>query len=264
MSEHTQASRPDDIFSSSDDVPYRKLRDYAADKLSGKDKHEVEKFLLDSELGADLVEGARKIGDDEVIQGNITLLQQALADKLSQPQAAKTEQAVPLRKPGRRFYYAAAAVAVLMSSLLLLTFNRDRDQNILADYLRHLPLQNAIDRSAVDSDAAPEAYRLYEAQDYEAAEAAFRTMSESEEAERYLYLGISQIFISKAEAAIASLSKATAIDDKTAISEHARWYLALALAQNGDLATATETLKSIIADNEQYMSKARALLRDLE
>src|SRR6185295_14564740 len=48
------------LLNSNKDIDNQKLMDYLSDKLSGKDKHEIEKLMADSELINDAVEGLQQ------------------------------------------------------------------------------------------------------------------------------------------------------------------------------------------------------------
>ena len=48
------------LSNSNKDIDNQKLMDYLSDKLSGKEKHEIEKLMADSELVNDAVEGLQQ------------------------------------------------------------------------------------------------------------------------------------------------------------------------------------------------------------
>jgi hypothetical protein len=48
------------LSNSNKDIDNQKLMDYLSDKLSGKDKHEIEKLMADSNLVNDAVEGLQQ------------------------------------------------------------------------------------------------------------------------------------------------------------------------------------------------------------
>ena len=54
------------LSNSNKDIDNQKLMDYLSDKLSGDEKHEFEKALVDSEMMSDAVEGLEKFKNKNV------------------------------------------------------------------------------------------------------------------------------------------------------------------------------------------------------
>ncbi|MDW7693598.1 hypothetical protein R9C00_02495 [Flammeovirgaceae bacterium SG7u.111] len=98
----------EDKNSSNQQPTLQELLDYRAGKLEGKDRHKVEKFLLESELATDAFEGFDEFGNDESLQ-NIT-------DQLNQKITNRAKQ-----KPKLVVWYRKPAFSIAASLILLFT-----------------------------------------------------------------------------------------------------------------------------------------------
>jgi phage terminase small subunit len=70
------------LSSSNKDIDNQKLMDYLSDKLSGNDKHEIEKLMADSELVNDAVEGLQQFENKKNLSAFVNQLNDNLHKQL--------------------------------------------------------------------------------------------------------------------------------------------------------------------------------------
>ncbi len=70
------------LSQSNKDIDNQKLMDYLSGKLSGQEKHEVEKMIADNEFLHDAIEGLEHIRDEKKLQAYVRQLNQELHNHL--------------------------------------------------------------------------------------------------------------------------------------------------------------------------------------
>jgi phage terminase small subunit len=70
------------LSNSNKDIDNQKLMDYLSDKLSGEDKHEVEKLMADSDLVNDAVEGLQQFENKKSLSAFVDQLNADLQKQL--------------------------------------------------------------------------------------------------------------------------------------------------------------------------------------
>lgn len=66
------------LSNSNKDIDNQKLMDYISGKLSGKDKHEVEQWMIDSNFESEALEGLQRIKDKGNLEEYVTELNKEL------------------------------------------------------------------------------------------------------------------------------------------------------------------------------------------
>jgi hypothetical protein len=69
---------------SNKDIDNQKLMDYLSGKLSGTDKHEVEKWMIDNEFASEAVEGLQNMGSKKDLNAYVEQLNKELNQYLDQ------------------------------------------------------------------------------------------------------------------------------------------------------------------------------------
>jgi hypothetical protein len=72
------------LANSNKDIDNQKLMDYLSGKLSGEEKHEMEKLMADSDFMNDAVEGLQNMGDKKELMAYVAQLNKDLQSKLQQ------------------------------------------------------------------------------------------------------------------------------------------------------------------------------------
>jgi hypothetical protein len=72
------------LSNSNKDIDNQKLMDYISGKLSGKDKHEVEKWMIDNTFEGEAMEGLQSIKDQKDLQNYVDQLNKELNKYLQQ------------------------------------------------------------------------------------------------------------------------------------------------------------------------------------
>jgi len=80
------------LSNSNKDIDNQKLMDYLSDKLSGRDKHEVEKLMADSDLVNDAVEGLQQIENKKRLSSFVDQLNADLHKQLKKKALRKQKR----------------------------------------------------------------------------------------------------------------------------------------------------------------------------
>jgi len=80
------------LSNSNKDIDNQKLMDYLSDKLSGKDKHEVEKLMADSPLVNDAVEGLQQFENKKNLSAFVDQLNAGLRKQLKKKAQRKQKR----------------------------------------------------------------------------------------------------------------------------------------------------------------------------
>ncbi len=72
------------LSNSNKDIDNQKLMDYISGKLSGKDKHEVEQWMIDNNFESEALEGLQTVKDQKDLQAYVDQLNKELNKYLQQ------------------------------------------------------------------------------------------------------------------------------------------------------------------------------------
>jgi anti-sigma factor RsiW len=72
------------LSNSNKDIDNQKLMDYLAGKLSGEEKHEVEKWMADSEFEADAMEGLSAMNQPDKLNDHVSELNRKLQKQINE------------------------------------------------------------------------------------------------------------------------------------------------------------------------------------
>ena len=98
------------LSNSNKDIDNQKLMDYLSDKLSGKDKHEVEKLMADSDLVNDAVERLQQFENKKNLSAFVDQLNADLRKQLKKK--AQRQQKRKLRD--QPWLYLAIVIILLL------------------------------------------------------------------------------------------------------------------------------------------------------
>jgi phage terminase small subunit len=97
------------LSNSNKDIDNQKLMDYLSDKLSGKEKHDVEKLMADSALFNDAVEGLQQFKNKTQLSAFVSQLNADLHKQL-----LKKAQRKQKRKLREHFWIYLAVIVILL------------------------------------------------------------------------------------------------------------------------------------------------------
>jgi len=95
---------------SSKDIDNQKLMDYISGKLSGKERHEIEKLMVDSEFLNDAVEGLGNIQDKQKLLEYIEQLNKDLQNHLQKKKMRREKRRI---KEYPWIYFTIALILIL-------------------------------------------------------------------------------------------------------------------------------------------------------
>ena len=72
------------LSNSNKDIDNQKLMDYISGRLSGKDKHEVEQWMIDNNFDSEALEGLQSVQDKKDLEAYVTQLNKELNQYLQQ------------------------------------------------------------------------------------------------------------------------------------------------------------------------------------
>ena len=72
------------LSNSNKDIDNQKLMDYISGKLSGKDKHEVEQWIIDNNFESEALEGLQIVKDKKDLETHVSQLNKELNQYLKQ------------------------------------------------------------------------------------------------------------------------------------------------------------------------------------
>ena len=98
------------LTNSNKDIDNQKLMDYVSGKLSGKEKHEIEKLIIDSEFLNDAVEGLGNIQDKQKLQEYIEQLNKGLRNHLEKKKMRREKRRI---KEYPWIYFTIALILLL-------------------------------------------------------------------------------------------------------------------------------------------------------
>jgi hypothetical protein len=82
------------LTNSNKDIDNQKLMDYISGKLSGKEKHEIEKLIVDSQFLNDAVEGLGNIHDKHKLKEYIEQLNKGLQNHLQKKKMRREKRRI--------------------------------------------------------------------------------------------------------------------------------------------------------------------------
>jgi hypothetical protein len=89
---------PDDLLNilsdSNKDIDNQRLMDYLSGKLSGKERHEIERSMADSEFINDAIEGLQGFGDKKDVQTYVDQLNAALKKNLEKKRLRREKRRI--------------------------------------------------------------------------------------------------------------------------------------------------------------------------
>ena len=88
----------------------RKLMDYLEGKLSGEEKHEVEKWMADNDMASDAIEGLENIKEKKNLPLYIEQLNKNLQDQLEKKKQHRTKMKI---KEYPWIYFAVVLILLL-------------------------------------------------------------------------------------------------------------------------------------------------------
>jgi hypothetical protein len=98
------------LTNSNKDIDNQKLMDYVSGKLSGMEKHEIEKSIIDSEFLNDAVEGLGNIQDKQKLQEYIEHLNKGLQNHLEKKKMRREKRRI---KEYPWIYFTIALILLL-------------------------------------------------------------------------------------------------------------------------------------------------------
>lgn len=106
------------LSNSGKDIDNQQLMDYLAGKLSGEQKHEVEKLMADNEFMNDAIEGLEEVKNKRDINLYVDQLNRELQKKIQQKKAKKQKR----RLLQQRWVYAAIILilAIVIATWLMI------------------------------------------------------------------------------------------------------------------------------------------------
>lgn len=93
------------------DIDNQKLMAYLSNKLSGEEKHEFEKSLLDSEMMNDAVEGLEKFKDQKTVGSLVEQVNQHLTRQIEKKKFRKLKRRL---KDMPWLYYSIVLIIILI------------------------------------------------------------------------------------------------------------------------------------------------------
>ena len=96
------------LSNSNKDIDNQKLMDYLAGKLSGDDKHEVEKWMNENPFVNEAIEGLQSVKEPEQVNAYIQKLNTQLSKQLSQKPKRRTH------KVQINLLYAIIAILIIL------------------------------------------------------------------------------------------------------------------------------------------------------
>ena len=103
------------LSNSNKDIDNQKLMDYLSGKLSGDEKHELEKQMADSELVNDAVEGLEQFKDTQRISAVVSQVNTALHSQFEKKKIYRRKRYVN----SQQWFYLAI---ILILSLVIICF----------------------------------------------------------------------------------------------------------------------------------------------
>ena len=98
------------LANSNKDIDNQKLMDYLSDKLSGKEKHEIEKLMADSDLVNDAVEGLQQFENKK----NLSVFVDQLNDDLHKQLKKKAQRKQKRKLRDQPWLYLAIVIVLLL------------------------------------------------------------------------------------------------------------------------------------------------------
>jgi len=98
------------LSNSNKDIDNQQLMDYLSGKLSGPEKHEIEKLMADSDFMNDAVEGLQQIPDQQDIQSYVEQINGDLHKKLQKKKSRRLKR----RLKDSPWGYVAALLILLL------------------------------------------------------------------------------------------------------------------------------------------------------
>jgi hypothetical protein len=105
------------LSNSNKDIDNQQLMDYLSGKLSGEEKHAVEKEMADSDFMNDAVEGLENIGNKRDIQGYVDELNASLQKSLMRKKQRRLKRRL---KEGPWGYLAILLIIILCIAAYIL------------------------------------------------------------------------------------------------------------------------------------------------
>jgi anti-sigma factor RsiW len=99
------------LSDSNKDIDNQKLMDYIAGKLSAEEKHEVEKWMADSQFMNDAVEGLESVKNKAALNDLVEQLNEDLQKKLEKKRQRKQKRVI---KEQPWIYYAIVLILFLI------------------------------------------------------------------------------------------------------------------------------------------------------
>ena len=231
------------------------IEKYLADELSESERAAVEEKAIQSPSFSDELELQRKMIASIRREDN-QLLREELHHLADQLQITNTYQ-----KKRHYWVYAAASVIVIICTIFLLLPSKE---SLFASYYHPLP-ESPILRGETAHDSYATAMQKYSIGNYEEALVLLTTIySQTYDPETELYIGSCLLSLRRAESAISYLENAAHADIQI-ISDHGRWYLALAYLDTGDLDQARSTLHQLSLEvDHMYQEKSKSLLKKMK
>ncbi len=224
---------------------------------------------LDNKLSPDAAEEfTKRIVNAQVDQSKKADWQQKLA---SQYHITRTPKKNNLRITLFQ-WRNVAAIFLVVAMAVVFYFNQPLSAESQAmAYLMEQKSESKGDVNRGNEEAAApklygQAYRAYEAADYEGARTTFLALvAENPTASSaHYYLGLSQLYLKDYSQAISTLQKVKSLPTTDqALQEQANWFLGLAYTLSGQNELARQTLKEIIAAEDWRAEEAAEILSKL-
>lgn len=254
----------------------KRIDDYLLGRTSREDRLAFEEDTRqDTELGEQLADtelamAAIELAEDEAMKARL----QGLESKLRQETPTAATTSVPeakvvnmkARKRSRMNLFGIAAALLLLLAAgwwMMQPGGFDNPgQLAMANFEPYPNIAYQIERSGGDTDPEKDAYIAYEAGNFKLAREAFRALPAT--AVNKFYLGQSLLGEQNFTAAATTFREIVNADAFN-LRQESEYYLALALAGQGETEQAITELKAIVAEaGHPSMKEAKALLEDLQ
>lgn len=254
----------------------KRIDDYLLGRTSHEDRLAFEEDTRqNNELGEQLADtelamAAIELAEDEALKARL----QGLESKLRQETPTATTTSTPeakvvnmkARKRSRMNLFGIAAALLLLLAAgwwIMQPGGFDSPgQLAMANFEPYPNIAYQIERSGGDADPEKDAYIAYEAGNFKLASEAFRALPAT--AVNKFYLGQSLLGEQNFAAAATTFREIVNADDFN-LRQEAEYYLALALAGQGETEQAMVELNTIVAEaGHPSLTEAKALLEDLQ
>lgn len=231
------------------------MHKYIEGRLSDKERFIIEKHLIDCDLCSEAVEGLSRLSGAES-EASVTSLGHRIHTRLSGPEKKKS---IP------KAMYAIAAVVILgLISVLTLFTKKPLNEILFDEYFKPYPNTVRVLRGDETESQLNKAMFEYEKAHYKAATQSLEQIleSEPENITAHFYTGICQLALNNPEKSIDHF-QFIINQDENKFTQHARWYLGLAMLKKNDLVTSRTIFQNLVSESGLYSHEGSDILKNL-